>query len=92
MAERLLTTWDDHNPLLVVTGAFHAQTTPLVDGEPMGWHLANARPALEPAMLDYAEGRCWSRGASHDVSGPMPPAPITLALPHATAATVPGKH
>jgi hypothetical protein len=91
MAERLLTTWDDHNPLLVLTGAFHAQTTALVDGEPMGRHLAKARPGLEPAMLDYAVGHCWSHGAIHDVSGPMPPAPITLALPHATAAVVPGK-
>ena len=91
MAERLLTTWDDQKPALVLTGAFHAQTTALVDGEPMGCHLAAARPVLEPVMLDYAEGRCWSHGAIHDVSGPMPPAPITLAVPHATPAVVPGK-
>ena len=91
MAERLLTIWDNHHPLLVLTGAFHAQTTPLVDGEPMGRHLARARPGLEPAMLDYAEGNCWSRGTIHDVSGPMPSAPIRLALPHATPAVVPGK-
>jgi hypothetical protein len=89
MAERLLTVWDDRSPLLVLTGAFHAQTTPFVDGEPMGRHLANARPALKPAMLDYAEGHCWSRGTTHDVSGPMPPAPITLALARATPAVVP---
>jgi hypothetical protein len=89
MAERLLATSDNRHPLLVLTGAFHAQTTPLVDGEPMGWHLANTRPGLEPAMLDYAEGHCWSRGTIHDVSGPMPSAPITLALPRATPAVVP---
>jgi len=89
MAERLLTIWDDRQALLVLTGAFHAQTTPLVDGEPMGRHLAKARPGLEPAMLDYAEGTCWSRGTIHDVSGPVPSAPITLALPRATPAVVP---
>ncbi len=91
MAERLLATWDDRHPLLVLTGAFHAQTAPLVDGEPMGWHLANARPGVEAAMLDYAAGACWSRGTTHDVSGPMPPAEITLALSPATAADVPGR-
>jgi hypothetical protein len=89
MAERLLTTWDDRSPLLVLTGAFHAQTTTQVDGEPMGSHLANARPRLAPAMLDYATGHCWSRD-THDVSGPMPAAPITLRLAHATPAAVPG--
>jgi hypothetical protein len=92
MAERLLTTWDERHPLLVLTGAFHAQTTPLMDGEPMGQHLANARQGVAAAMLDYASGHCWSRGAAHDVSGPMPSAPITLMLPHATPAVVPGKH
>jgi hypothetical protein len=92
MAERLLATWEDRHPLLVLTGAFHAQTAPLVDGEPMGWHLANARPGVEAAMLDYAEGECWSRGTTHDVSGPMPSAAITLTLSHATPAVVPGKH
>lgn len=92
MAERLLRIWDDLDALLVLTGAFHAQTTPLVDGDPMACHLAAARPGLEPAMLDYAEGHCWSRGTTHGVSGPMPPAPITLTRPHATPAVVPGKH
>ena len=92
MAERLLATWDDRHPLVVLTGAFHAQTTPLVDGAPMGWHLANARSGVEAAMLDYAEGECWSRGTTHDVSGPMPPAPIILGLPLATAAVVPGTY
>ena len=90
MAERLLATWDDRNPLLVLTGAFHAQTTPLAGGEPMCAHLARARPRLEPAMLDYAGGECWSGGTTHDVSGPMPDAPITFRFPRATPAVVPG--
>jgi hypothetical protein len=91
MAERLLATWDDRHPLLVLTGAFHAQTTPLADGEPMGHHLANTRSRLAPAMLDYSAGQCWSRGATHDVSGPMPSSPITMRLTQATPAVVPGR-
>jgi hypothetical protein len=90
MAERLLAIWDDRHALLVVTGAFHAQTVPLVDGEPMGCHLAAARAGIEPVMLGYAGGRCWSHGAAHDLSGPMPDAPIVLPLPRATPAIVPG--
>jgi hypothetical protein len=41
-------------------------------------------------MLDYERGCCWSRGELHDVSGPMPKAPITLTVPEATPALVPG--
>jgi hypothetical protein len=53
----------------------------------MAAHLAEARPGLTPAMLDYARGTCWSRG-EHDVSGPMPDAPIAFRLPAATPAVV----
>lgn len=89
MAERLLREWDRRLPLLVVTGGFHAQRH-VSEGETMAMHLARRRPELLSAMLDYTTGQCWSRGTLHDVSGPMPAAPITLSLPEATPAAVPG--
>jgi hypothetical protein len=89
MAERLLREWDGETPLLVLTGAFHAQLA-AKDGMPLAAHLARARPGLEPAMLSYADGECWSRGRTHDVSAPMPDAPIVLRLARATPADVPG--
>lgn len=89
MAARLLTEWDRHLPLLVLTGAFHAQLQ-APEGEPMAAHLARELPGLQPAMLDYASGYCWSRSEQHDVSGPMPHAPISLHSGHATPAFVPG--
>jgi hypothetical protein len=82
LAQRLLAEWTGP-PLLVLTGAFHAQLEPGT----MAAHLAQARPGLAPAMLDYASGSCWSRG-EHDVSGPMPDAPIAFRLPTATPAIV----
>jgi hypothetical protein len=82
LAERLLAQWQGP-PLLVLTGAFHAR----LDDGTMAAHLAQARPGLAPAMLDYASGSCWSRG-EHDVSGPMPDAPIAFRLPTATPAIV----
>lgn len=88
MAERLLAEWDDRLPLLVLTGAFHAQ--PQAEGETMTTHLARERTGLQPAMLDYASGYCWSRGELHNVPGPMPDAPITLRVLEATPAVVPG--
>lgn len=88
MAERLLAEWDDRVPLLVLTGAFHAQLG-AEEGETMANYLARQRPGLRPAMLDYAHGQCWSREL-HDVSASMPSAPITLRLPEATPAIVPG--
>ena len=90
MAARLLAEWDRRSPLLVLTGAFHAQLE-AAEGEPMAAYLAESLPTLQPAMLDYASGRCWSRGELHDVSGPMPPAPITFRLGEATPAIVPGR-
>ncbi len=89
MAGRLLTEWDRRLPLLVLTGAFHAQLE-APEGEPMAAHLARELTGLQPAMLDYASGYCWSRGELHDLSGPMPNAAITLRLPKATPAVVPG--
>ncbi len=88
LADRLLGEWDDRLPLLVLTGAFHAQLR-APEGETMATHLARRRPRLQPAMLDYASGRCWYRGL-RDVSGPVPEAPITLRVPEATPAVVPG--
>jgi hypothetical protein len=88
LAARLIAVWDRRLPLLVLTGAFHAQLD-APEGEPMAGHLARELAGLQPAMLDYASGRCWSRGL-HDVSGPMPDAPITLRVPVATPAVVPG--
>jgi hypothetical protein len=41
-------------------------------------HLARRRPGLQSAMLQYQN------------RAPMPPAPITLRLPPATPADVPG--
>ena len=82
LADRLLAEWQGP-PLLVLTGAFHARLEPGT----MAAHLAQARPGLAPAMLDYASGSCWSRG-EHDLSGPMPEAPIAFRLPTATPAIV----
>jgi len=88
MAARLLTEWDRRLPLLVLTGAFHAQLQ-APEGDPMAAYLAHELPGLQPAMLDYASGYCWSRGQLHDVSGPMPRAPIILPAGPATPAVVP---
>jgi hypothetical protein len=82
LAERLLAEWNGSR-LLALTGAFHAQLEPGT----MAAHLAQARPGVAPAMLDYSSGSCWSRG-EHDVSGPMPDAPIAFRLPAATPAVV----
>ena len=90
MAARLLNEWDRRLPLLALTGGFHAQLE-AAEGEPMAAHLARELPGLQPAMLDYAGGYCWSRGELHDVSGPTPEAPITLRLGEATPAIVPGR-
>jgi hypothetical protein len=89
MAARLLAERDRRYPLLVLTGAFHAQLE-AEEGEPMAAYLARALPGLQPSMLDYSQGQCWSRGQLHDVSGPMPLAPITFRLDGATPAVVPG--
>lgn len=88
MAARLLAGRDRGVPMIVLTGAFHAQLE-AAEGVPMAAHLARALPGIEPAMLDYAGGYCLSRGELHDVSGPMPDAPITIRLGKATPATVP---
>lgn len=88
MAARLLSEWDRRSPLLVLTGAFHAQLES-PEGEPMAAYLARELPSLQPAMLDYASGRCCSRGELHDVSGPMPDAPIAFSVGEATPAIVP---
>jgi len=89
MAARLLSEWDQRSPLLVLTGAFHAQLQG-VEGEPMAAHLARRLTGLEPAMLNYASGFCWSRGEMHDVSVPLLEAPITFRVETATPAAVPG--
>lgn len=88
MAARLLTEWDRSLPLLVLTGAFHAQLR-ASQAEPMAAYLARELAGLQPAMLDYATGHCWSRGELHDVSGPVPDAPIIFQAGHASAAVVP---
>ena len=88
LAERLLTEWDRRLPLVVLTGAFHAQLQ-AEEGEPMAAYLARELPGLQPAMLDYAGGCCWSRDGLHDVSGRMPDAPITFHVGQATPAIVP---
>jgi hypothetical protein len=75
MAERLLEQWDRRLPLLVLTGAFHAQLA-AAEGEPMAAHLAQALPGLQPAMLAY-DGT------------PMPTAPIVFALPPGHPAVTP---
>jgi hypothetical protein len=75
LAERLLAEWDRRLPLLVLTGAFHAQLSS-PDGEPMAAFLARELPGLEPAMLAYA-------GIE------LPPAPIVFALPPAEPAVTP---
>jgi len=89
MADRLLAERDEHLPLIVLTGASHAQLN-APEGETMAAHLARDLPGLLPAMLDYVAGRCWSRGQVHDVSGPIPDVPIRLRIPEASPAVVPG--
>ena len=90
MAERLLAEWDRGTRLLVLAGAFHARLD-AEDGETMAMHLAGRVAGLEPAVIRFAEGRCWSRGAAHELVGPPPTAPIAIDVPHATPATVPGR-
>jgi hypothetical protein len=75
LAARLLAEWDRQLPLLVLTGAFHAQLTS-ADGVPMAAFLARDLPGLQPAMLAY-------RGIE------MPPAPIVFNLPTAQPAVTP---
>jgi hypothetical protein len=88
LARRLLDEWDGE-PLLVLTGAFHAQLA-APGGTTMAGHLSRARRALAPAMLEYARGSCWSRG-EQDAGGPMPRAPLVLRVTVATPAIVPGR-
>ncbi|MBA2360638.1 MAG: hypothetical protein H0V79_06875 [Actinobacteria bacterium] len=88
MARRLLAEWDERLPLLVLTGAFHARLDAEA-GETMATNLARERPGLQAGMLDYAGGQCRAGNELHDLSGPMPPSPITLRLPKATPASVP---
>jgi hypothetical protein len=88
MAARLLAEWDHRVPLLVLTGAFHAQLD-AAEGKPMAGYLAQELPGLQPAMLDYTSGHCWSRGELHDVAQPMPDAPLTFETGQATPAIVP---
>jgi hypothetical protein len=90
MAERLLDEWDDTLPLLVLTGAFHARLAP-AEGDTMAARIARVRPGLQPAMLSYASGQCWWRGEICDVSADMPDSSITIRLPAATPAIVPGR-
>ena len=89
MAERLLNEWDDTLPLLVLTGAFHARLG-RAEGETMAAHLALARPCLQTAMVSYASGQCWWRGEICDVSPAVPDSSITIRIPVATPAIVPG--
>jgi hypothetical protein len=77
LASRLLAEWDGRSPLLVVTGAFHAQLES-ADGEPMAAYLARRLPGLRPAMLQ------------HEPGPPLPAAPIVLRAGEATPAVVPG--
>jgi hypothetical protein len=77
LASRVLAEWDGRTPLLVVTGAFHAQLES-DDGEPMAAHLARQLPGVRPAMLQHEPGPS------------MPPAPIVLRVGAATPAVVPG--
>lgn len=77
LASRVLAEWDGRTPLLVVTGAFHAQLES-ADGEPMAAHLARRLPGLRPAMFQ------------HEPGPQMPPAPIVMYVGEATPAVVPG--
>jgi hypothetical protein len=86
MADRMLATWSGA-PALVVAGAFHARLD--VEGS-MAHHLAQRRPGLLSMMLQYSSGHCWASGQLHDVSAPMPDAPIVLRLADASPAIVPG--
>jgi hypothetical protein len=86
MADRMLATWSGA-PTLVVAGAFHAR----LDGEgSMARHLAQRRAGLLSMMLQYSSGHCWASGKLHDVSAPMPDAPIGMHLGDASPAVVPG--
>jgi len=86
MAERLLEQWDGRARLLVLVGGGHAR---LDAGATMAAHISRKLP-LRPAMIDYASGRCWSRGL-HDIAGSLPAAPIRFCVPESTPAVVPGK-
>lgn len=77
LASRVLAERDGRTPLLVVTGAFHAQLES-ADGEPMAAHLARRLPGLRPAMFQ------------HEPGPQMPPAPIVMCVGEATPAVVPG--
>jgi len=87
MAERLLQEWDGHGVALVAVGAFHAQ---LEERGTMAQELTRHARVCS-AMIDYAAGCCWSRGAACEITGKMPSAAIRLDVPIATPAVVPGK-
>jgi hypothetical protein len=87
MADRMLATWSGA-PALVVAGAFHARLD--VEGS-MAHHLAQRHAGLLSMMLQYSSGHCWANGELHDVSAPMPDAPIVLRLADASPAIVPGR-
>lgn len=87
LADRLLAEWDDRLPLLVLTGAGHARLDRA--GTMASW-VARQRPGLEAAMIDYERGQGWFHGP-YDLSGPMPPAAISLGVPTGTPAVVPGR-
>ena len=88
LAGRLLAEWG-RQPLLVLTGALHAQLA-APDYETMAGYLGRRLRGLQPVMLGYESGHCWSGGEMHDASSPLPEAPITFRLGVATPAVVPG--
>lgn len=87
MAERLLADWGGRGPALAVAGAFHAQ---LEQQGTMAHVLASQAPVC-CAMIEYAGGRVWSRGAAHELRGTFPSTAVGIRLPEASPAVVPAK-
>lgn len=62
MAERLLAGLDKTPPALVVAGNLHTSLRPHQHGVPMGYHVAQARPATLEVKIEYLNGEIFNLG------------------------------
>jgi hypothetical protein len=79
LAERLLAEWDGRSRTIALVGAGHAAGT-----------MASLLP-VRAAAIHYERGRCSWRGDESELELDPPATPITIRLPEATPADVPGR-